>query len=263
MRRGKYVRGFLVLCFIGVTVTGASGASLFESFWRQAQQEASKIQEVILGAGVYYATSPYIDVDEDLAPIPLVIAEYGRWYIDGSKVGFLFTDEGAVKLSAVLAPRFQGYEDDDSRVLSGMDDRDWSLDGGMRLEWKNNLCVLNLAGLADLLNTHQGQELRLVVSREFRGGFLTPRLGISWQSAELVDYYYGVSGNEATAVRPVYQPDSTVNYLAGVRIAYPLGEQWALIADAGCEIYGPGITKSPIVDADEQFAYLLGAIYRF
>lgn len=253
-----------VLCFIGSSVSGTWGATIFESFWRDKEQGPGKLESVILGAGAYYATSPYVDIDEDVSPFPIIIAEYERFYIDGRKVGLLLADDGeSLKFSAILAARLQGYDADDSPFLAGMNNRYASVDGGLRLEWENDLCLLNLSFETDLFNNHQGQELTAVISREFFGGFLTPRLGLSWQSEDLIDYYYGVSESEATTARRFYSGESTVNYLMGLRIGYPLGDNWAVIGDVGCALYGDEIQESPIVDADAQFTWLLGAVYRF
>ncbi|MCG8431963.1 MAG: MipA/OmpV family protein [Candidatus Omnitrophica bacterium] len=223
----------------------------------------SGFDKLIVGMGVLYYSQPYTGVDSQAFPAPLVVAEYKGFFADGKSFGYYAVEEGGFKLAAVLDPRIQGYEPDDSSDLNGMAERDWSLDIGARLEWDNDYFSLSTTLLTDLLDNHQGQELSVVVEKEFFDGFLTPYLGLAWQSKDLVRYYYGVEGNEARPERPVYEPDAELNLLTGLRLAYPVGDNWAVVGDISYEGYGSEIQDSPIVDEDQQLRYMLGGVYRF
>ena len=58
-----------------------------------------------------------------------------------------------------------------------------------------------------MLNEYQGAEITTMISREFLEGAFKPKIGVIWKSENLVDYYYGVLGNEATAGRGYYKGD--------------------------------------------------------
>ncbi len=226
---------------------------------------AAQEERVILGAGLRYSTQPYTDVDEDFNAVPLIIGRYKDFYSDGTSFGYIFRElkQANLELSAVLKPRFMGYHSDDSATLAGMEDREWSLDGGLRVAWDNDYFLLKLTGLADLTNEHQGQEFSAVASKELFAGLITPRVGVKWQSDDIVDYYYGVLGSEATGTRAAYKGDSTVNFLAGATVAVPIGEKWTAILDFEYENLGSEIQDSPIVDSEEILTYVAGAVYRF
>jgi outer membrane protein len=225
--------------------------------------EESLEEGSVIGMGALYQQRPYKKVDSDIYPVPIISLEYKRFFIDETIFGFHLLDTDEFKFSIVGAPRFWGYDADDSTALNGMQDRKASFDGGLRARWKNKFFTFTLTGLTDLLDEHQGQEVDLSLSKELWGRFLTPHIGVRWFSKDLVDYYYGVKSSEVTATRPAYEPDDTLNYVAGLTIAIPLGERWALITDVQYELLGDEIEDSPIVDEDGISRYLVGIVYRF
>lgn len=257
--------GIMVLTGIfifGIYATGHA-AGFFEKAGEVFGLEEQDFKGVILGAGARYSPSPYRGQDDDVWPVPVIVGEYKRFYSDGPSLGYKLNDDEDLFLSAVLAPRLGGYESDDSTELNGMEDREWSLDGGLRLTWHNGYFDFNVTGLADLLNNHQGREVKAVFSREFFDGLITPRVGVKWTSEDTVDYYYGVLGNEATAGRSAYEGESTADFFAGLRLGVPLDDHWTVIGDFEYENLGSGITDSPLVDTDSFFTYVAGLAYRF
>ncbi|MFC1698731.1 MipA/OmpV family protein [Candidatus Omnitrophota bacterium] len=221
---------------------------------------------LILGMGALYSTSPYEGVDDQVWPVPIILGRYQRFYADGASVGYVFHEmnQPKVDFSAVLAPRLMGYDSEDSDTLAGMEDRDWSLDGGLRARYTNEYFRLTATGLIDLAGNHEGFEFSTYISKTFFDGFLTPRFGIKVQSEDLVDYYYGVPASEATATRLEYIGDTTVNIVAGVVLAAPLPwENWVAVATFQYEHLGSEIEDSPIVDEDGIFTYTGGVAYKF
>ena len=252
-------RIFFIL-FSLIFVISIYSECLAEDFWKIDRED---LKGWVIGLGASYSTGAYIGADDDVYPVPLIVGQYKKFYIDGKFFGVILNDDENLKVSIVGFPRFMGYDDKDSTQLNGMDDRDASLDGGLRLAWDNEYFSLHITGLSDLLNNHQGQEVRLALSKKLLKGFLTPRVGVKWQGKDLVDYYYGVLGNEARATRPGYEGSDTVNYTAGVRMAIPLGDEWAFVFDFEYENFGSEISDSPIVDTDKDVTYVIGAVYRF
>jgi outer membrane protein len=227
------------------------------------QSTAFSAEDSSIGLGVLLAESPYIGVENDTYPVPIINLEYKNLFIDKDIFGYHLFKGDALYLSIIGAPRFAGYDSGDSSALSGMQDRDSSLDAGFRLQLKGKITTFNLICVNDLLDEHQGQEISADLSMKMFDGLLMPRVGIRWLSDDLVDYYYGVKGSEATATRPTYQPGSTVNYVVGLTIGVPLAESWTLVGDIQYEVFGSEIDDSPIVDEDGVFRYTAGIIYSF
>jgi len=144
------------------------------------------------------------------------------FFIRGNKAGKKW--EGIVsELDLYIAPRFMGYDDDDSDELSGMEDRDYSLDVGVQFHWKfQDLEGLSLSTsfAGDALGENEGLEAtaELAYFMDFKPLFIKPSIGVQWQSENMVDYYYGVMSSEVTASRGQYSPDSAVNGKVGLDV---------------------------------------------
>lgn len=220
-------------------------------------------KQEVLGAGVLYATTVYEGKDDTVWGVPILVGQYKNFYVQGTDLGYILNETDQWKVSLMGKPRFNGYESDDSDALKGMEDRNWSFDAGVRVDWTNDLCVLSFNGIVDTLHEHDGQELSLNISKAFFRRSLIPHAGVHWKSQNLVDYYYGVSGDEVKASRPSYEADPAWNYDAGVRVNIPFEENWVIMGDFTYEWMGDSITDSPIVDETGAFSTLLGAAYRF
>lgn len=217
----------------------------------------------VAGLGVMYSSSPYKGIDDTVLPVPIIQASYKGFFINQTLAGYNFIDDESLKLGIVVGPHFGGYDASESNDLAGMQDRDWGIDGGVRVMLKNEVVDVSATVLIDLSDTSTGQEVSLGLSKTLFAGFLTPKVAATWSSENVVDYYYGVKASEAAAGRAAYSPNSTVNYNVGLTVAYPIGDKWALISDVQYQIFGDEIKDSPIVDKNGTFRLVLGTVYRF
>ena len=252
----------LFVCFLPARPTYAASTP------DRIQQQSLDIHDedlalTVLGLGLRISESPYIDKDDDIWPVPLLVARYKNFFVDGRKLGYILKQFPQGNFALVGFPRFNGYEQEDSPFLDGMDDRSGSFDGGIRCRWNSCLVSLELTVSSDLLNRHQGQEIGFLVSREFYRGFLKPRLGVNWLSEDTVDYYYGVKGGEAKAGRPAYEGGPAVNWTAGLQMSLPVKGAWILFTDVQFEKLGADIEDSPLVDKQDLWATSVGLVYRF
>jgi len=252
----------LALVFILPTAEVCYGREFFQDFMEGLERDLEAGS--VAGMGVMSMQQPYEGKDDEVYAVPLIVAEYKQFFIDADIFGYYFQPkEEPLRVALIASPRFQGYEDDDASLLNGMEDRDWAFDGGLRLSWPSELFDVNLEAVADLSGRHKGQELRAIFSKTLLEGFLTPKVGIKWQSQDLLDYYYGVKSSEATAGRPEYEPDSGLQYFAGLTLAVPLAEKWALVGDIQSYFLADEVKDSPIVNEDTLMRYVAGVVYRF
>jgi len=238
-------------------------AELFEEWTGTPQMDKQGFEQLILGVGVHYSVEPYTDVDDNVSAVPIIILKYKNLFVDGRSFGLILKEMNKFSVSLVGEPRVMGFDSGDSSALNGMEDRDWSLDGGLRLNWDSGYFLLKAEALTDLLSEHDGQELNVVISKSFFKGVFTPRVGVKWLSEPLVDHYFGVWDNETRAGRSAYSPDSAVNFIAGAAITVPLGENWAAGVDFEYQALGSEIKDSPIVDEEETLSCTAGVVYRF
>ena len=221
------------------------------------------------GAGVIITKGPYKGADTDSQGIPFFLYRTDRLSIYGPMMSYsLFEDDGW-EIDALAKVRFEGYDEDDSRFLQGMNDRKWTLEMGGSLSKTFAIGDITADVSADVLNEHKGYELRLYYSYDFRNVFenpaltVTPDIGIAYRSSQLNDYYYGVRASEVIAGRPEYNVGDSTGLMAGLRVNYKISEKLSLMSMISLEWLDDEIRNSPIVDEDYIESFLLGIMYRF
>ncbi|SFX33893.1 MipA/OmpV family protein [Marinospirillum alkaliphilum] len=249
-----------------LTLTGLSGLLLLALCGNASAQTS-------VGAGIGFSQgqSPYRGVSGNPNTIPAFISYEGeKGYFRGIEAGYYLWQTGDrrsnLTLSALVSGRLEGYRSSDSLYLQGMATRGWSLDGGLGLVWREGMHQYSLKAVTDLLGKHEGQEVsagyayRIPISRELS---LTPNAGISWMSADLLDYYYGVRDSEVhtglTPERTAYQVDAGIQYTVGVTLAYQLNTTTSLLLSTRTRWLPDSVSDSPLV-ARDQISGVFGAI---
>jgi len=219
--------------------------------------------KVYLGGGAMVTSRPYAGVDTRVYPVPLFVYEGKRLYLRGLFAGYRLLMADGWSVGPIVQPRFEGYEEDDSFALKGMDDRPWSLDAGIGISWLTKIGLLGMSGVTDTLGRHNGQELEFSYTILFKlGGFdLIPSAGMRWKSHDLVDYYYGVRSEEARAGRPAYEGEDAFDPFMRLAVRRKLTERWSLVAAAQHEWLDDEISDSPIVDRDYDVSFIVGMLY--
>ena len=148
-----------------------------------------------------------------------------------------------------------------------MDDRDWSVDGGVALNWRTRVGLFAVSGVTDLFGKHDGQELDFSYTVLFEKAEFTfiPSVGVRYKSDNLVDYYYGVEGDEvrfdARVSRPAYEADDALDPYLRLAVRRKITERWSLLGAVQYEWLDSEITDSPIVDDNYEASLLLGVLY--
>ncbi len=232
-------------------------------------QEETVIPDM-LGLGALAHDDAYKGKDTQVLPMPIIWWQHGNLYVRGSRAGVILgnPDSKVLECSLFLEPRFMGYDSDDSNNLFGMDDREYSLDAGIGVEWPIPHAygiTLDTSFAADILGENEGQEVKVALTKlfDFKPFFFKPRLGVAWQSQDLVDYYYGVRSQEATAARPAFSPNDAFNPALGLDFYVGLSEEWMLISRVNVNFLDSEISDSPIVEGHATQAYLIGVARMF
>jgi outer membrane protein len=221
------------------------------------------------GAGVIITRDPYKGIDTDSQGIPFFLYRKDKLSIYGPMMSYSLLEDDGWEIGALAKVRFEGYEEDDSRFLRGMDDRKWTLEMGGSLSKAFAVGNITADVFADVLNEHKGYELRLYYSYDFRNVFespaltVTPDIGLAYRSRQLNDYYYGVRASEAIAGRPEYNVGDSTGLIAGLRVNYKISDKLSLMSMISFEWLDDEVRDSPIVDEDYIESFLLGIMYRF
>jgi outer membrane scaffolding protein for murein synthesis (MipA/OmpV family) len=180
-------------------------------------------------------------------------------------VGLRWTRDGGIQFGVIARLQSLGFKASDNPALTGMANRHQTLEAGPFVGWRGEHVNVDLAVYWDVLDQHQGKEVRLVVSAPFEVAqrFMIVHLDVYQQSAGMTDYYFGVLPGEAAPGRPAYSPSSSVNLALGVRTGWHIGKKLAMFLDAGVDYFGNEIADSPIVDSRTSWNISIGVGYDF
>ena len=240
-------------------VIGACGLAV------ERMSDPNERATIYVGAGAVISSQPYDGTDFRTYPIPIFGYEGKRLYLRGITGGYRLFMGKSWSVGPVVQPRFDGYEEDDSSALAGMDDRNVSLDAGVGLSWRTDYGLLEASVVTDLLGEHDGQQIELSWTGLFswkRWDFI-PSAGVRFKSTNLVEYYYGVEPGEALATRPAYAPDRAVDPFVRLAVRRELTERWSLLTALQYEWLDSEIRDSPIVDDNYDLSIMGGVMYSF
>jgi MipA family protein len=121
-------------------------------------------------------------------------------------------------------------------------------------EWmfRHDDFIGQVSALYEVTGRHKGYEVRAAVSAPLvqRKQSLVVNTGVTWKSAETVDYYYGVPG--------LYKPDGALSPFIKFNYALPLSDRWTFTAFVHYEYLHDSIVDSPIVSDREVVTAFAG-----
>ena len=235
---------------------------------------------ISLGAGV--RTDPVVHE----ATIPLVVipqfSYYGkRVFIEDLDLGFTLRESDTSTLSLIATPGYDrvffyrsdlqnifvsgipysamvystGGASHGERVPGGV--RHWTYLAGPEWTFESHGVTGQLDLLHEITARNHGNEVRAALGIPLieSTGSLSANVGLTWKSAAIVRYYYGVPG--------VYEGGWTLDPFVKLGYSRPLSSKWRLTAFVHYEHLGSAITDSPIVNARYVLTVFAGATYAF
>ncbi|WP_394221761.1 MipA/OmpV family protein [Alteromonas gracilis] len=237
----------------------ASALLFSSSVFAQQPSGAQQPQGWMWGFGVVAAQDVYIDFDNRIVPIPIIGYAGEKLRVYGPFVSYELFQESGFTLDAQLVPVFAGYEEDDSIVFSGMEDRDFSYAAGIGLNYNTGSWIYSLSTNADILGKFDGFQASARIGKQFRVDkfMIEPSVGVNYQDSNYVDYYYGVRPEETTEFRSAYEGSSAVN--TEVRVAVSTRQFLGGITrlEFGATFFDDSISDSPLTDDDTALSAML------
>lgn len=157
------------------------------------------------------------------------------------------------------------YDQDTSDFLKGMDKRKASLDLGINADFALSQGTISTYFQQDVTDTYDGYLAGVTYFLPMSVGRmdLVPFAGLTYQSKDYVDYYFGVKNKEATQTRKAYKGDADISYNLGYKLIMPISDRWELTQTTAYTHLGDKISDSPIVDSANQWVVGATAAYRF
>lgn len=230
-----------------------SSISLTIAFSSPALAQApQQPQGWMYGFGINAAQDVYTDFDNRIIPIPIIGYVGERLRIYGPFVSYQLLQKRQLTIEAQLVPVFAGYEQDDSPVFEGMEDRDFSYAAGLGVNYNVDSWVFSVSGNADILGRFDGYQMTGSAGKTFRiqGFMIEPTIGVTYQDSNYVDYYYGVRTEETTLTRAAYKGDSAINTEVSLAVSTRRFLGGMTRFEIGATFFDDSISDSPITDDD-------------
>ena len=227
------------------------------------------LNDYSLGVAVSTRQSPFVGGENATVAYPFLTsfthsAFTDDWFLirDGG-YGVRWVTDNDWELGALGRVRTLGLGNSDAEELVGIADRKWALEVGPTIGWRGWPVHINWTTFFEVTDRHSGfaNFLALSLPIELQRGFIVPTIEAVYQDADYSNYYFSVSEAEATPTRPAYEPGSSINTIARVRLGYALTEKWLLSATLGVEWFDSNITASPIVGRDRIWFGNVGLAY--
>lgn len=144
-------------------------------------------------------------------------------------------------------------------------DRNIAALGGLEASGDMGRFQWQLQALSDVSGVHDGKEVRFAVSTgtEQHAHQLGVSLGFSWKSAEVMEYYYGVTQGESSQGRPVYRPGSGTSPFVRLSWSRPISAHWRWLGSLQFEQLSDAVRHSPLTDRNNVMQVFLGGVYHF
>ncbi|MGO4892969.1 MipA/OmpV family protein [Flavobacterium sp. W21_SRS_FM6] len=213
----------------------------------------------LYGLGVALDQGVYKGFDTRVLPLPLIGYRSENLTVFGPFVNYHFYRQAGFEFSARLVPVFEGYDESDSDVFIGMQDRDFSLALGLGASYQFGDLKFEVNGAHDVLNRSDGYEMGFSMSKVYRHGpvFIEPSVSLGYQDSHYVDYYYGVQASEATSTRAQYTGKSALNKTIGVSVMTPVFFNGMTRFSVENIWYDDAIADSPLTDTDSSIRVML------
>lgn len=219
-----------------------------------------------LAFGYGERTNPLVQSDDIPVRLDIDVAWYGdRWFFDNGDGGRTLIDNDRFTLNAI--GRFNSdrvfFSMTDTEYVEifsftgplppepiEVPDRDYAVEAGVELLSDGEWGFAQLAANHDISDTHGGYELDFNVGRTFRSGrwFVEPSLGLTYKSADLNDYYWGVRPEESNLALAEYEAEGGWNARAGISASYQLTRQWRFVTALRYERLNNEAAASPLAE---------------
>jgi len=227
-------------------------------------------QKLTIGAGPYFQSQPYKDVDTLVLPSPVIFYDDGLFYVRWSRAGIYFlgekTEDYSWGFSLTAQPRTNGYKASDSPYLTGLKERKTSIEGGVAFSGRVDKSSLEVMFLTDILNRYDSWIIKAELGYDFEIGKLKiyPSLIAIYQSSDFINYYYGISKEEAlTSAYSEYKAHSALQLGAQTYIKYPINDSFSTLINLRADFLSSEAKNSPIVQDNHIYSGLVSLIYTF
>jgi outer membrane scaffolding protein for murein synthesis (MipA/OmpV family) len=274
-------KAFFTICVLVFSVLPVYGQSFAEKIEQHIEEDLGIDYQFDLGLAAVYRESIVGSLDQHNSELSAAVivsggAYYEDFFIESAPfanqpltVGYTFAKSDDWQFNIVGQSWFTEISQEDQEqgnLLDGIQTRRASFEMGIEYVRQYTDADIRVRLLNDVLSRHDGFLFTADYNRPIFTNYalIMPSVGVIYLSENAVDYYYGVSANEATSFRTAYSPEGAWGASARLYIERPINKSFTAFAFANYVYFDEDITESPIVTI-EQAAYniAVGVLWTF
>ena len=209
------------------------------------------------GVGPVDRNLNYTDTESDTTIAPFIFGGYGPVFIEANRAGVSFYRDGTFFASVIGQLRTHQFRNaDDNPAFASLGDRDRAIELGAQVGARLPAGFFTrLALLQDVSGAHESHEWDLQLYRRDSIGpvQLLSAVGIQYQDADLVNYYYGT---------PTYKPGNAFGAEIELIATYPI-DNWGIFAGTRSYVFDSEVSNSPLADDNKIIQLFAGVGYYF
>ena len=128
---------------------------------------------------------------------------------------------------------------------------------GVRATGYSGPYIFQFEALKDVSNVHSGALLTATAARQwlYRNWNFHALIGARYESAEALDYQFGIDADEASEIYPVYEAGAGTTFVTEAGITYPLNEHFVLKATGRWWELPSATVGSPFITDDSYLTF--------
>ncbi len=223
----------------------------------------------IVGGALTNYNNLYAGEDNDTSVFPVIRYNGERFFVKDGSLNLNVGTNEAWSYGLVLSPSGSLLSDKeeykDNTRLAGLEERDYTIEGGFYVNHTTDKGRLHFSLKSDLASNHDGQTAVINYTWDLRAGnwYVNPYVGAEWVSSNTTNHFFGVSAAEATDTREAYKAGSSLNAFAGLKARLELTDNWDFNFNSGLVALSDEIKDSSIVDEDTLYFSSVGVNYNF
>ncbi|WP_241644936.1 MipA/OmpV family protein [Rosenbergiella metrosideri] len=221
-----------------------------------------------VGVAALWSESPYHNTKDRTVPFPLINYQDQNVFFHGLEAGYYLYHGEADQFSIIANTTGQYFNPHRAHhsAMRGLDKRHLTMMMGGEWTHVATWGVVKTALTGDVLNESNGLvwDTNYHYPLQFGALSLIPGAGVTWQSANQTDYYYGVSGKESRRTGiDRYKADDSWSPYVDISATYQLTRDWTVVAGARYTHFDNEIKHSSMVDKSGQTTVWTGVNYQF
>lgn len=153
--------------------------------------------------------------------------------------------------------------------IAQVDNKRWAVDAGIQINWFiNSTTDINAKLLHDVSSVYNGYTANVSINQTYivpfiKNSYLNLGVGAQINSAELVDYYYGINQLNSLFSPIVFKGKTSINPILRVKLTKVLNHHWQLLFLWKRKLIDANTANSPLIEENQVDTVFLGMEYAF